>query len=567
MQIRKLSYLGLFFFVLVLIVCQKQDVEITGEFAPPDAYVEGSPHPYYGSENPWDRRFFYDQIGFEYKRRGQRQMLDLVEVRPVETVRYCNELLSEDPNDQESLFNLAVAQASLGELDNAMQTVKKAVAAGLPFSRFLAGPRDILKPLTESKKFKSYALNFSVELLHGPMLGNVTAESATFWVRTLHEVPVQVVVSPTETFTAPMKSNTGETKAENDFTVVVNIAGLQPHTKYYYNILLNNQPVYHSDFPTVQTYPTGKTTSKIQVAFGGGAGYYLPNERVWKVLSEYQLNGLLLLGDNVYINMPEMPNGVHYYTYSRRQSQPDFRKLVASTPVYAIWDDHDCATDDVWMGPYREKPVWKIPLFEVFRENWNNPRYGDTEWPGCWFSFSIGEVDFFMLDGRFYRTNPYDENPTMLGPVQKKWLLNQLKASQATFKVIASPVPWSLATKGEARDTWNGFKRERQEIFDFLAENLIDGVILLSADRHRSDAWRIERNNGYPLFEFESSRLTNQHVHELMPGALFGYNEKQSFGLLTFDTIAEDPTVTYQIISIDNEIIHTLELNKSKISH
>ena len=567
MSIRKLPYLGLFYLVLVFIFCQKQDVEITGEFAPPDAYVEGSPHPYYGSENPWDRRFFYEQIGFEYKRRGQRQMLDLVEGRPAETVRYCNELLSKDPHDQESLFNLAVAQASLGEMNNAMQTVEKAVAAGLPFSRFLAGPRDILNPLTESEKFKSYALNFPVELLHGPMLGNVTAESAAFWVRTLHEVPVQVVVSTTEMFKAPMKSNIGETRAENDFTVVVNISGLQPHTKYYYNILLNNQPVYQSDFPTVQTYPRGKTPSKIQVGFGGGAGYYLPNERVWKVLSEYRLNGLLLMGDNVYINMPEMPNGVHYYTYYRRQSQPDFRKLVASTPVYAIWDDHDCATDDVWMGPYRDKPVWKMPLFEIFRENWNNPRYGDKDWPGCWFSFSIGEVDFFMLDGRFYRTNPYAENPTMLGPVQKKWLLDQLKASQATFKVIASPVPWSLATKGEARDTWNGFKRERQEIFDFLAVNLIDGVILLSADRHRSDAWRIDRNNGYPLFEFESSRLTNQHVHELMPGALFGYNEKQSFGLLNFDTIAEDPTVTYQIVSIDNEIIHTLKLKKSKISH
>jgi alkaline phosphatase D len=265
--------------------------------------------------------------------------------------------------------------------------------------------------------------------------------------------------------------------------------------------------------------------------------------------------------------MPEMPNSVHYYTYYRRQSRPEFRKMVATTPVYAIWDDHDAATDDVWLGPYTDKPAWKMPLFELFKQNWVNPGYGDPEWPGCWFKFSIGDIEFFMLDGRFYRTNPYDENPTMLGPVQKKWLLYQLKASQATFKVIASPVPWSLATKGEARDTWNGFKQERQEIFDFLAENYIDGVILLSADRHRSDAWRIERSSGYPLYEYESSRLTNQHVHDLMPDALFGYNEKQSFGLLTFDTTQEDPTVMYQIVSIDNEIVHSFELKRTMISH
>ena len=176
-------------------------------------------------------------------------------------------------------------------------------------------------------------------------------------------------------------------------------------------------------------------------------------------------------------------------------------------------------------------------------------------------------VDFFMLDGRFYRTNPYDANPTMLGPAQKAWLKKALKESKGSLKVIASPVPWVFATKGEAWDTWNGFKDERTEIFDFLAENKIEGVILISADRHRSDAWKIERPNGYPLYEFESSRLTNEHVHALIPQALFGYNEKQSFGLLTFDTTISDPTVTYEIYSIINEMIHSLTLKKSALSH
>jgi len=130
-----------------------------------------------------------------------------------------------------------------------------------------------------------------------------------------------------------------------------------------------------------------------------------------------------------------------------------------------------------------------------------------------------------------------------------------------------SPVPWSYASKGESLDTWNGFKEERTEIFNTLAENKIEGVLLLSADRHRSDAWLIDRPNGYALYEFESSRLTNEHVHKVMPGSLFGYNEKQSFGLLSFDTKKSDPTITYQIYSIDNELIHTLEVKKSEMVH
>lgn len=92
-------------------------------------------------------------------------------------------------------------------------------------------------------------------------------------------------------------------------------------------------------------------------------------------------------------------------------------------------------------------------------------------------------------------------------------------------------------------------------------------MLLLSADRHRSDAWRIERPDGYPLYEFESSRLTNEHVHKVKPSSIFGYNEKQSFGLLTFDTTLPDPTIAYQIYSIDDELIYTLEVKRSEISH
>lgn len=552
--------------LIIGIFCTKAPEEI-GEFAPPDAYLEGSKHPYYGSENPWDRRFFTTQIKFEYKRRGQRQMLDLVEGRAEAAAQYCRELLAADPNDLESWFNLTVAQCRSGKMDSAIQTMNLAIAKGLPFERFLAGPRDLVKPLTESFDFNKLAAERNIQLLHGPIVGSVTESSARFWLRTVAQVQVQMIVSTSSHLILPLKSAPVVTEPDRDYTAILEIKGLQPATTYYYNVLIHGKSVIKPAFPSFRTYPAAGNGAKFQVGFGGGAGFYPPNERVWDTILSHQPIAFLMLGDNVYINMPEMPNGVHYYTYYRRQSRPEFRRLVASTAIYAIWDDHDAATDDVWLGPYKDKPAWKMPLLEIFKQNWNNPYYGDADWPGCWHHFSIGEVDFFLLDGRTYRTNPYDANPTMLGPVQKAWLMNQLKQAKGTFKVIASPVPWSLATKGAARDTWNGFKEERKEILNFLAENKIDGVILLSADRHRSDAWKIDRKNGYPLYEFESSRLTNQHVHELIPKALFGYNAKQSFGLLTFDTTLDDPTVTYQIVSIDNEIVNELTIKKSEISH
>jgi len=137
----------------------------------------------------------------------------------------------------------------------------------------------------------------------------------------------------------------------------------------------------------------------------------------------------------------------------------------------------------------------------------------------------------------------------MLGRAQKKWLFEKLRNAKGTFKVLASPVPWAPGAKpGKAgMDTWEGFKEERDEIFAFLARHKIDGVILISA--------------------FESSRLTNIHTHGIMPGSLFGYNKKCSFGLLSFDTTASDPTVTYRVINIDSAVMHTLVVRKSQLTH
>jgi len=73
-------------------------------------------------------------------------------------------------------------------------------------------------------------------------------------------------------------------------------------------------------------------------------------------------------------------------------------------------------------------------------------------------------------------TDATQPNPTMLGPAQKRWLLDKLQSSTATFKVIASSVPWAFGTKGGTStredgtiinrgiDTWEGYPDKREEI-------------------------------------------------------------------------------------------------------
>ena len=535
---------------------------------PEDGILAGASHAYYGKDQGgWvDLRKQFRDLRL-YGRRGQRQILHILDGRYEEAVSDCESYLASEPNDLESLFNLTVARVQLKDYAGAVESMLTALEGGLPWTRFLAGPRELLEPLRNTEEFRRYAAQSGLQLIHGPMLGSMTDTSVRVWVRTVDEVPVRVLVSPSKDLSNLIASTRASTSSEVDYTAVVEVEGLQPDTVYYYDLTLGGESVLAPERPSFRTYPRNSGGTRASVVFGGGAKYTPANERMWDTIRKQGPEALLLLGDNVYIDYPQQFGAFHQYTYYRRQSQPDFRQLVRSVPVYAIWDDHDAAIGDSWMGPYRDKPAWKMSMLDGFRMNWNNPGYGTEQWPACWFKFSIADVDFFLLDGRFYRTNPYGDGPSMLGPVQKAWLLNALKQSNATFKVLASPVPWSFDTKGESRDTWNGFRDERDEILGFLQANRIDGVVLIAADRHRSDARRIDRESGYPLYEFESSRLTNMHSHALTSGTIFGYNEKPSFGLLSFDTTKADPTVTYEIISIDNETVHILTLQESEISH
>jgi len=501
----------------------------------------------------------------QYKQQNRDAISQIVDGKQDKAIKHFKNYLKNHPNDLESMYGLAVAYAQQKDIGNAVAYTRQAVDAGLPFGRFLAGPRDLLKPLTDSAEFKQLSKKHTVELLHGPTLGCVTDTSTKFWVRTANEVPVQIIVSSSQNMSSPVKSAVVKTNKETDFTAVLTVQGLKPETKYYYELFLNGKK--ESKRGPFRTFPSPGDKSNFVIGFGGGAGYTPQHERMWNTIAVHNPLAFLFLGDNVYIDNPTRP-AVQQYCYYRRQSRPEFRNFVASTAIYAIWDDHDFTTNDGWGGPQINKPDWKIPVWQLFRDNWNNPNYGGGKnQPGCWFDFSISDVDFFMLDCRFYRTSPRDKNPSMLGPVQKKWLLENLKSSTATFKVLASSVPWAFGTKPGSLDTWEGYKKEREDIFSFLEENRIDGVILLSADRHRSDVWKIDRANGYDLYEFESSKLTNVHTHRLMSGALFGYNKKCSFGLLAFDTTATDPQVTCRIISIDNEIIYTFSLRKSQLTH
>ena len=432
--------------------------------------------------------------------------------------------------------------------------------------------------LMNEAPFRKLVDKHDLLVFNGPMVGDVSADSAKIWVRTAGAASVQVLAGD-------HKSTIVNTTAASDFTGVVTLDGLAPLTEYGYELIVNDTVV-KKDYFCFQTAPKPGQPAKFSMTFGSGARYVPKNEGIWRVMSQTRPLAYLGLGDNVYIDDTYRQNvqRLHYY---RRMLRQEYRELLAGTAIYAVWDDHDMSVDDS-EGGYGLKEPWKIANLKVFQQNWNNPHYGVPQARATYHSFRMGDVEVFMTDGRFYRYGSKsikrkkaggpDMPTTMLGEVQLKWLLNGLKNSTATFKVLASGTMWhDLADKGGV-DSWAGadFRAERDQIFDLINREKINGVVLISGDRHRTDIWKTERPKGYPLYEFLSAKLTNMHGHGARKEALWSYstgtgkNEdtgERFWGQLDFDTTTKDPTVTFKAVNHTGKLIKAFPLKLSELTH
>ena len=456
--------------------------------------------------------------------------------------------------EAESSFIRMLSLLAQDDAPAALEHARQAVTAGLPFSRLVVGPREQLQKLHRLPEFQSWKEQENPSsLIHGPMLGSVTATGAKFWVRT--DGPKDVTV------TIGNQRAIGSTSTDADFTAVISVEGLAPSSQQNYRVVIDNEDVAAGQF---RTFASSDSPAQFSVGFGGGAGFVPEWEYMWDTIGGFKPNAFLMLGDNVYIDQPEQ-SLTNHYCYYRRQSRPEWRRFTAGTPIFSIWDDHDFGTNDCVPGPEIESPSWKKPVWKIFQQNWANPGYGGGEkQPGCWYDFRISDVHFIMLDGRFYRDL---KGKTMLGPEQKEWLLRTLSESDATFKVIASPVPFTAGIKQGSKDPWDGFPEEREQIFQFIETERIEGVFLIAADRHRTDLRITKRPQAYDLYEFESSRLTNHHTHKVVEtdGLVWGYNDTCSFALMTFDTTADDPSVKFECINIDGVKQYDYQLHRSDL--
>jgi alkaline phosphatase D len=168
-----------------------------------------------------------------------------------------------------------------------------------------------------------------------------------------------------------------------------------------------------------------------------------------------------------------------------------------------------------------------------------------------------------MLDNRYHRSPNRmvdDGTKTMLGARQLAWFKREILASRARVKIIASGSEWEL---NGHQDSWTSFPRERDEIFGFLREHDVPGVIFLSGDRHFTGAYQI----GGRFIEVTSGPLGSRTTNGInKPDMFLNLVEGTMCSVFDIDTTTPEPQVTLEVYRGGFGRIHERRLTWDEIN-
>jgi alkaline phosphatase D len=385
----------------------------------------------------------------------------------------------------------------------------------------------------------------------GPMLGHVGPEEARIWVQATTEAQLGIRIDGRDVSGPQLTAASG-------FMGHVKVCGLKPNQTYDYQVLLNGKPAKgkFATQGTLKTAPNDGQAGKVRVAFSscyGRSGNESQAARQY-IAGMPNLDLMLELGDNHYADSTK-PD-VQRKFYASQRGTPGWHAHARNLPIYAIWDDHDYGPNDS-----DQTAAGKEDSLRTFQEHWANPSYGISETPGIFTSFTRGEVQFFLLDDRYHRdpnNAPDSPTKTLLGKAQKAWIKEQLTRSTAKVKIVALGSETQL---NGHRDSYTSFKAEQKEMLDFY--KTIEGVILLSGDRHFSGAYQIR---GETVEVTAGPMGSKNYPTKNLPDMFLNYGEGKLLGVLEIDTTCSSPVVHLEFHREDKGMLTRRQLTWAEIN-
>ncbi|HEX4556145.1 MAG TPA: alkaline phosphatase D family protein [Xanthobacteraceae bacterium] len=443
-------------------------------------------------------------------------------------------------------------------------------------------------------------------ITHGIQSGDVTTDSGMVWARADRPARMLVEVATTDSFKEIRAGTYVDALPESDFTAKALIEDLPAGADIFYRIRFQDlaSPTILGA-PMVGHFRTApddrRSLSFVWSGDTAGQGWGIDEARggmrTYATMRANQPDFFIHSGDTIYADCTiraeqRMPDGDVWRNvvteekdraaesladyrgnYKYNLLDANLRAFNAQVPIFAQWDDHE-VRDDWGPGEVPTHPRSDLLLLaargcRAFHE-FMPMREAPSEPGRIYRKIPYGPLlDVFMLDMRSYRgpngnsaPGRYGPASHLLGPKQLAWLKRELKASRATWKVIAADLPLGLQSYegvGMGDGPPRGRELEIADLLAFIKRSGIHNTLWITADVHYTAAHYYDPNRAQfqdfePFWEFVSGPI---HAGTWWPGDLDdtfgprvafqkassrerGANLPPSFGLQFFGHVAID---------------------------
>jgi alkaline phosphatase D len=424
-----------------------------------------------------------------------------------------------------------------------------------------------------SRVFARTATAARPQLIQGVQSGDVGSDGATLWSRADRPARMIVEYATTESFAGARRIEGPVALEATGFTSRLRLGDLPPGQTIFYRIAFADPAAAGVVSDWVQGRFRTPATTHTDVSFvwsadtagqGWGINPDIGGMTIYETMRSLAPDFFVHCGDTIYADDPlaaekKLPDGRiwrnltteakskvaetlaefrgnHLYNFL----DANLRRFNAEVPMIALWDDHDVV--DNW---YREKRLDADPRYRekevsmlaqraerAFREFM--PLADGLDGPlRLYRRFSFGpSLDLFRVDMRSFRApnGPNRQEKTgpdtaFLGVEQVIWLKQALKASTATWKIIAADMPLGLVVYDDWRrksgfeavanaDHGSPLGRELEiaDLLSFIRREDIRNVHWITADvhypaTHRYDPARAAVQDFAPFYEFVSGPL------------------------------------------------------------
>ncbi|MDC8830023.1 alkaline phosphatase D family protein [Alteromonas gilva] len=325
----------------------------------------------------------------------------------------------------------------------------------------------------------------NVRFTHGVASGDPLADAVIIWTRAVPDTASTPVIrwelATDSDFSTIIASGDSKAEKNRDYTVKVDVKGLQPATRYYYRFRTANQLSVTGE---TMTLPSGHVESVNLAVFSCSnypAGYFTAYQLA---ADDASIDYVLHLGDYIYEysstgyatehaqeigrtlaadNEGEIYTLTDYRNrYATYRNDNGLLALHQRKPFIVVWDDHEIANDTYKAGAENHTPdegdffVRRAAAIQAYFE-WLpiRPPLGESQ-PHIYRQFRFGDlVNLYMLDTRVigrdkqlnyndyrdadgkrfdterFKTDLLDPDRSIMGKTQADWFINSLASSQS----------------------------------------------------------------------------------------------------------------------------------------